>query len=622
MINNKNEVQQKNIELLVEGYWYEELPPIIDIENMKPFIKRTIERIENGEYTEFERNDNGIIEKYRSVDSPSYVFNDGIEPITFFEFKKNGALREMQMPNLKYYCTFVYNTMAMYEKLFMKLYTDPSMKEYIANSNSYILFNEAFHVHRDYAGEEEVVGQGFFAVKNSKTTGQLVHEENNIRYLKKQGSKLYSVKVDIESFYPNVYTHYLSKIKSYEPHNKLQCDDYFDFLDYYNMKTNNNQTKGIAVGVFSSAISAELLMLCVDYEIENAIGDEVEYIRYVDDMLFFSDSLEKVYSILPLVQVVLNKYRLRINNNKTEAYKNIYNKSYVDMYELKKRFSFFDFEEKKKFPFFSPESKKETVMDKDVFYNIKGYIAMAYDNEQKSEIKAFLTLLKTAINKKKIYFSEEQIQFKRYMVSYLLQLSCMEPVFSSRCYRIIIEILEQSKAEKIFEELLEELRTKNYYINTTYHDSIMQIWHYYVLSQYENESKVKELILSIEGGEINPIILAAFVKTGRGKNEEIFKYIKSKYSAVENKEGEENIWKRSIMFSKWWFPLLMIYLKDEKDYSSFYSSNNFHSFYKEMRDYFTEWNSENNECCFETQDEGEAIWFENDYGNEEEFPFV
>ena len=100
MFDEENEVQKRNIDLLVEGYWYEDLPPILDIEKLKPFIWKAMKKIANNNFNDFEKNDNGIIEKYKNVDSPSYIFNDGIEPITFFEFKKNGALREMQMPNL------------------------------------------------------------------------------------------------------------------------------------------------------------------------------------------------------------------------------------------------------------------------------------------------------------------------------------------------------------------------------------------------------------------------------------------------------------------------------------------------------------------------------------------
>ena len=574
MIDKNNDIQQRNIDLLIAGYWYEDLPPVIDIANMKGMIKGIIEKIDNDIYDDFYKTD-GIITEYKNTQAPSYIFNDGIEPITFFEFKKNGALREMQIPNLKYYCTFVYNTIAVYDELFSKLYSEPEYDKYVCNSNSYILFNELFHIYKLYDGSEEIIESGIFAVKNNKTTGQLAHEENNVRYLKKQGAKLHSVKVDIESFYPNVYTHYLSKIKDAEPYkDNICCDTYFDFLDYYNMKINNNQTKGIVTGVYSSTISAELLMLCVDYEINNVIGDEVTYIRYVDDLTFFSDSLEEIYSKLPLVQRVLNKYRLRINNNKTETQKSIYNMSYVDMYELTKRFDFFDF-----------DSADIIKYDKEIFYNIKGYVARAYDNNLKSEIKAFLSMFRRAISLKKLCFDiDEKIDLKKHTVAYMLQLACLEPIFASRCYRVIISILDLIDKENKKDEIVKLLKSKNDFINVTYHDSLLQIWHYYVLSKYDAKSNIKELLDSFGCDEINPIILAGFVKEKNAANKELFDYIKKTYSSIVYKEGESSYWMRSIMFSKWWLPLLVIYLKDGKNYSQFYESQHFHEIYKEMKE--------------------------------------
>lgn len=574
MIDKNNDIQQRNIDLLIAGYWYEDLPPVIDIANMKEMIKGIIEKIDNDIYDDFYKTD-GIITEYKNTQAPSYIFNDGIEPITFFEFKKNGALREMQIPNLKYYCTFVYNTIAVYDELFSKLYSEPEYDKYVCNSNSYILFNELFHIYKLYDGSEEIIESGIFAVKNNKTTGQLALEENNVRYLKKQGAKLHSVKVDIESFYPNVYTHYLSKIKDAEPYkDNICCDTYFDFLDYYNMKINNNQTKGIVTGVYSSTISAELLMLCVDYEINNVIGDEVTYIRYVDDLTFFSDSLEEIYSKLPLVQRVLNKYRLRINNNKTETQKSIYNMSYVDMYELKKRFDFFDF-----------DSADIIKYDKEIFYNIKGYVARAYDNNLKSEIKAFLSMFRRAISLKKLCFDiDEKIDLKKHTVAYMLQLACLEPIFASRCYRVIISILDLIDKKNKKDEIVKLLKSKNDFINVTYHDSLLQIWHYYVLSKHDVKLNIKELLDSFGSDEINPIILAGFVKEKNAANKELFDYIKKTYSSIVYKEGESSYWMRSIMFSKWWLPLLVIYLKDGKNYSQFYESQHFHEIYKEMKE--------------------------------------
>lgn len=96
--------------------------------------------------------------------------------------------------------------------------------------------------------------ESFIAVRNNKLTGQLALEENNVRYLSKQGSKLYSVKVDIESFYPNVYTHYLGKIKERFPFNgNFSCDKYFDFLDYRLLKKMSDKGRIKLVGSGRSA---------------------------------------------------------------------------------------------------------------------------------------------------------------------------------------------------------------------------------------------------------------------------------------------------------------------------------------------------------------------------------
>lgn len=224
-------------------------------------------------------------------------------------------------------------------------------------------------------------------------------------------------------------------------------------------------------------------------------------------------------------------------------------------------------------------------MNKDIFYNIKGYIARTYDKEQKSEIKAFLTLLKTAIEKGNLVFDDvEKIKFEKRITSYMLQLTCIEPLFASRCYKVIIALLELTKGKNVYDDILDIVKSKSEYVNTTHHDSILQIWHYYVLSIYDKNMNIQVMLDSLENVEINPIILAGFVKSGKGKNKEIFDYIKRTYSAIENRPGEPSYWMQSIMFSKWWLPLMVIYMKDGKDYSKFYGSMNFHSIYKLMKE--------------------------------------
>lgn len=47
MIDKNDDIQQRNIDLLIAGYWYEDLPPVIDIANIKGMIKGIIEKIDN-----------------------------------------------------------------------------------------------------------------------------------------------------------------------------------------------------------------------------------------------------------------------------------------------------------------------------------------------------------------------------------------------------------------------------------------------------------------------------------------------------------------------------------------------------------------------------------------------
>lgn len=130
-----------------------------------------------------------------------------------------------------------------------------------------------------------------------------------------------------------------------------------------------------------------------------------------------------------------------------------------------------------------------------------------------------------------------------------------------------------------FNDILDIVKLKSEYVNTTHHASILQIWHYYVLSIYDENMNIRVMLDSFENIEINPIILAGFVKSGKGKNKEIFDYIKRTYSAIENKPGEPSYW-------MWWLPLMVIYMKDGKAYSQFYGSMNFHSIYKLMKEDF------------------------------------
>ncbi len=167
----------------------------------------------------------------------------------------------------------------------------------------------------------------------------------------------------------------------------------------------------------------------------------------------------------------------------------------------------------------------------------------------------------------------------------MLQLICVEPLLASRGYKLIIEILEQSSNKHFYDEICNTLKDKCKYINENYSDSLVQIWHYYVISKYDKNSNFSSIKNEFDDAdtEINPIIVSAFIKDSHHGNKEVFNYIKQRYTHIENKDGEPGIWKNSIMLSKWWFPIFLIYIKDGYNYHELYSGNFFHSLYKDMK---------------------------------------
>lgn len=561
---------KENEQLLLEGYWYRELPEIEELAVVCSNLTTVLNKIADGSYEGLHCDDQKFVCNFSLPEDkcPSYIHKGGVESITFFEFKTNGSYREMQLLNLKYYIVFIYNTMQMYESLFYKLYTQETYRELIDNSNSYILFDDHFYIERDYEGNEIDIAVGKFAVNNNKTTGQLAYERNSKKYLDKQSTYLFSVKVDVESFFPNIYTHYIERCGESEPFKSHfpQCKKYFEFLDFYNMKCNNNQTKGIAAGIFSSTIAAELLMLCVDAEINQLIeGKDVAFIRYVDDITFFSNSTDEINNLLPEVQRILNKYRLRINSEKTETSNCLNSTTYVDIASVKR---VFDFEE-------------STCLDKELFIYIKRYIAEKNEKKEYSELKAFLTFLKNAISNEQLKIIDDENTFEGgavYLANLMMQLAMLNPIFTARCYRVIETVIEKyDKKEKIISKIQE----KRNYVDRIFNNTMVQLWHYYLLGKYCNEGE--EIIDSLNLVEVNPIILSFLVHKGNGTNRKLFTYVKNSYIKENNiDELHAEKWKESIMNSKWWLPIVIIFLRDGKNYDGFYKSGCFGDLFKDI----------------------------------------
>lgn len=550
---------QENALILLKGIWYSELPPIIDFDNFSACILNVLDDIKNNNTTDY-RCDDKFITEFKDISSPPYIRKPGVESISFYDFKHNKTLREMQIPNLKHYIAFIYNTLLVYDDIFYELYLNDDNRDIVKSSNSYLMFEKKFEIRTEYDDSTYEIEAGVFAEKNNKITGSAMLRRNRKLYCNKQDSYLYKMKLDLESFFPNLYTHYFHRIFYKEPYSRLNFPEkYFEFLDMFHQKINDNQTKGIPAGVFSSHVAAELCMLCIDYQINELIKNKnISYIRYVDDFAFFSNSQEILEELKTQIQQILNNYRLRINGSKTEIAPCILDYPMVDIEGLKLIFPWL----------FNTEKVFFTDLK---LFQLKRYIAKLIGEKNNSQIKTLLTLFaKKMLTSKFVFVSTEEDCF-----SYMIQLSQTNTMLSSKAYNVINAIMDKCNDKDVYIRKLLEISDE---VDLKFSNTMLQIWHYYVITNNCKQSVINELILRLNDINNNPIILSELVQSGKKTNKELFMYIKDNYTNI----SKANNWKSEIMYSKYWLPLFLIRLKDGYNYEHWFNSNNYPNILKKF----------------------------------------
>lgn len=552
MIDLDEEYIVKNALILLKSIWYSELPPIINFDNYKDKIVNVLDSIQKQETNSYALDDEKFIFDFKNVTKPAYIYKNGVEPITYFDFKINTSLREMQIPNLKHYIAFIYNTLYMYEDIFYDLYVNESNNTIVESSNSYLMHEETFEITSGYDDEIFEIEAGVFVEKNNKASSSAMMSQNRKLYYEKQDCFLYKMKMDLESFFPNLYTHYFHRIYRKDPFSSLSYPEkYFEFLDMFHQRINDNQTKGIPAGVFSSHVAAELCMLCVDHKIKEYIKDKnIAYIRYVDDFSFFSNSRELLDDLKSQVQQILNEFRLRINGNKTEVIPCVLDIPSTNLGDIKQTLNWlFD-------------NPVKVFFDDSLFIQVKTYISSLLKEKRFSQIKACLTMLSKRIKDELLDF----VNTEKDCVLYLLQLSQTYPMVASKAYNVIDCIIFRSNNKRLHLNKLKEISDE---IDLKYSNTILQIWHYYIIAKYSDETYINQLISRLNNSNNNPIILSSFVKEGKKANAKLFNYIIEEYKRLSG----TNNWRSEIMYSKLWLPMFVINTLDNNDYQHWFNSN-------------------------------------------------
>ncbi|TVZ49759.1 antiviral reverse transcriptase Drt3b [Olleya sp. Hel_I_94] len=287
------------------------------------------------------------------------------------------------------------------------------------------------------------------------------------RYQRAEKKFNHLFKFDISKCFDSIYTHSISwavlgldVVKENVNSSKNTFTGKFDkFIQY----SNYGETNGILIGPEFSRIFAEIILQKIDITIEKKLNEnnyllkvDYEMYRYVDDYFLFCDDSVLKDEILKLLKHELKKYKLSINNSKTEEY----NKPIITEITIAKNKIIDLFSENPKFKITEIEEKEVDKKDEDDEVSLLNHkfelsfnpnkLATRYkiiikesQVDYKDVLNYSLALLSSKIEKnlisfEKIYFKYlEDNDEKEFSKSDLLKLRKTESLFTSHIEGII-----------------------------------------------------------------------------------------------------------------------------------------------------------------------------------------
>ncbi|PWE72166.1 hypothetical protein B1R38_18200, partial [Bacillus cereus] len=228
---------------------------------------------------------------------------------------------------------------------------------------------------------------------NSIEPKKKMSEKNNIR-IEKLSLNKYILCLDINRYYPSIYTHSIPwalHTKEVAKSNTNNNDLLGNKLDKVIRNMQDGQTLGIPIGPMSSWIIQEIIGTALDEEFKNQMGYSVEGYRYTDDMEYYFKTFEEANKALIIMNKVLKSYELDLNVTKTKINK------IPQLIESEWTFYF------KKFKFRETKNKPELSL-KMQNVDLKEYFNQMFkyknETEDKGIMKYALIILRSVIIKK------------------------------------------------------------------------------------------------------------------------------------------------------------------------------------------------------------------------------
>lgn len=450
----------------------------------------------------------------------------GVEPLNFCISKPNGANRVMSVVN-----PLVLIPLHFY----INKHNNAILEEQISSKKNYESLSKFYFKNKEYTRYYNYDEEPF--IVNYSTIYQNSYKTNLLIKQKISDGKYYQLSIDISNFYNSIYTHVISWDLVNE-NNKI----IFDNLDFLNRTLNNNETKGIVIGPYTSSLFSEIILSKIDRIMISMYSDkDVNLSRYCDDYYFYCDVKEMLENeIIMVMSENLSKYKLDINMDKI----NIAEFPFISLNTIQTKNIYLltkQIEEKK--------YDNEIIFIEDIMNEINKSIQINYTN-----CNYLLTILVSYIKDGKLTsanFTEETAEI---LLDFLLNMSFKQNMIVSKAFDLIINIFRlvdtDIDMDRIINKWIKKRNSRIFHLK-----EIVDIWLAYLIILFNVRTDIVDqyMLDLIEKNDLCTILVFEYIDVNNlyeNYKEIIKNHLKTIENNVRSKYG--NDWKKASYYSRYW----------------------------------------------------------------------
>lgn len=243
-----------------------------------------------------------------AIQATSMLSREYSIPLIYSGYKSETARRKFAVPNPYHYCKAVDCIVQQ----------EPTLKP-IFEKSPYSLTAPMDRVPK----ASQPYAKRSSSIAETKQEIELLYQDNR-----------YEIRLDINSFFDNIYTHTIPwAIHGISVAKKKKNDRTLlgNQLDKHIRSMNYDQTNGILVGNALSRIVSEIILCTIDSQIHEQFPD-VSCCRFVDDYYIYTKHSTQVQEIIAFIRGCLSKYELNFNESKLQINESpfLYGKPWIE----------------------------------------------------------------------------------------------------------------------------------------------------------------------------------------------------------------------------------------------------------------------------------------------------